>query len=225
MMNGKRVVITRAIEQAQEFATMIREAGGVPLIFPCIAYTSLDVKIPEPQGYDWIIFTSRNAVRAMQQVDCADVEIAAVGEQTAAALHRPADFIPSVPNAATLAAELPIQPNARVLIPCSALANNTLAHTLTMRGAIVNQLAVYTMTIGTGGDDVVMMLTQNRVDILTFTSPSTVRNFLKRVNFHPNAYHLPAVCIGDTTAQAATMNGFKHVYSARGSMIEVLCSI
>ncbi|RMG74891.1 MAG: uroporphyrinogen-III synthase [Chloroflexi bacterium] len=224
-MNGKRVVITREMEQAQQFAEVIRQVGGEPLIYPCIAYAPLTVEIPTPQNYDWLIFTSRNTVRAMQGIDYSGVKIAAIGKKTAAVLSHPVDFIPSSPNAASLATELPICPGERVLIPCSALAAQTLANGLTMRGAVVNQLAIYTMTIGTGGDDVPRMLDQNQVDILTFTSPSTVRNFLKRVNDHPNAYHLPAVCIGDTTAQAAIMNGFKHVYSARGSMIEVLCLI
>src|SRR5690349_1996951 len=68
---GKRVVVTRAEAQADEYVNMLRQAGAVPILFPTIEIQpipdnkALDSALSNLRDYDWIIFTSTNGVRTV----------------------------------------------------------------------------------------------------------------------------------------------------------------
>ena len=95
----KRVVITRALEQSQSLVDALREAGAEPVLFPLVAFAptdnlvELDACLKNSARFDWVFFTSQNALRAVQQRCAAmdlpvakvfsGVKIAAVGPATA----------------------------------------------------------------------------------------------------------------------------------------------
>ena len=96
---GERIVVTRARHQAAPLEDLIRQRGGVPISYPCIAIEApedtrpLARQLRKIDEYDWLLLTSGNAVRALQslpgmELDPARVKIAAVGPATRAALQR-----------------------------------------------------------------------------------------------------------------------------------------
>ncbi len=239
----KHIVVTRATHQADEFVSLLQEQGAIPILYPCIAIappldtTALDNVLNKLETFDWVIFTSSNTVHAIGgrletmrlYPDWSMIKIAVVGHKTARAvndlLHCVPDFIPTVYTAEALADSLPDVDDKKLLIPQSALADNRLSQILKKRGADVTHINAYQTVLGQGGDDVPALLRQNKIDMLTFTSSSTVENFVQRI--HPLAIpHLPAICIGSSTATTARKIGFHNVvfpekYSLEG-MIQLM---
>lgn len=240
---NKHIVVTRATHQADEFISLLLEQMAIPILYPCIAIvppddtTLIDNTLNKLETFDWVIFTSSNTVHAIDNrlqnmtlhPDWSMIKIAVVGHKTAQAvkdlLHCVPDFTPSVYIAEALGDTLPDVDGKKILIPQSALADNHLSQILTRRGADVTYINAYQTILGQGGDDVPALLRQNKIDMLTFTSSSTVKNFVKRI--HPLAIpHLPVVCIGSSTAMTARKIGFRDVvfpekYSLKG-MVQVM---
>ncbi|MCX6368881.1 MAG: uroporphyrinogen-III synthase [Armatimonadetes bacterium] len=141
--------------------------------------------------------------------------VAAVGPTTAKAaqeyLGLEAVLLPETFTAEVLGEALPIKPGQRVLIPASAIASPTLAELLTARGAEVTVVEAYRTVIGTGGADIAALLAQKRVNAVTFTSASTVENFITRLESEGgNRADLAGVClacIGPQTAAMAQTHG------------------
>src|SRR5688572_27725258 len=105
-LNGKRIVVTRSLEQGEVLAGRLVEVGAVPLYFPVIQLLPLwseplTAALSSMMHYNWLIFTSANAVRFFfsQAANRQLPPVAAVGPATAAAL-RPyqvkATFVPAV---------------------------------------------------------------------------------------------------------------------------------
>ncbi len=216
-LQGKRVVVTRAVHQAAELADLLTARGAIPVLYPCIAILPLlHDNLPDASAFDWLIMTSTNTVEALRgrlMLNGAHPpKIATVGASTAAALRHAfgvhVDFIPAVQTAEHLAETLPILPGERVLLPQSAIAKPDLAQILTKRGADVITASAYQTVIGTGGADVPSMLQAGQIHALTFTSSSTVTGFIERVGTVPD---VPAVCIGEVTAQTAIDSRFRRV--------------
>ena len=101
-LEGRRIVLPRAADQAEEFCRALREAGAVPIVFPTIGiaplddYAALDAALLSLASYDWVVFTSANGVRVV----CDRVRhsglpsgvfnhchVAAIGPATEALLH------------------------------------------------------------------------------------------------------------------------------------------
>ncbi|WP_309715755.1 uroporphyrinogen-III synthase [Armatimonas sp.] len=141
--------------------------------------------------------------------------LAAVGPATAKAaqtyLGLETVLLPETFTAEALGEALPIKPGQRVLIPASAIAPPTLAEQLTARGAEVTVVEAYRTVRGTGGADVAALLAQKRVDAVTFTSASTVENFLVRLESEGGSraelVGVCLACIGPQTAAAAQAHG------------------
>ena len=243
---GKRIVITRAIHQTKALENLLRQYQAIPILYPCIAIapprdtTLLDTQLTDLESYDWLILTSSNTVHALKerltalnlQPDWGQIKIAVVGDKTAQTFtlqfqHHP-NFTPDIFTAEALAYSLPINAHDRILAPQSALADNTLAEILNMRGGDVNVVNAYETILGVGGEDVPMLLHQDQIDALTFTSSSTVANFLKRI--HPlQCSDVPAVCIGTSTAETAMQSGFQHIivpndnFTLQGMVEALIC--
>lgn len=240
---NKRIVITRACRQAAALADLIHQFGGLPIAYPCIKIKlpandeTLDRHLRQLNGYDWIAFTSSNAVWALAERigatgsyrELADVKVAALGPTTAAECRRlfarAADFIPSAYSSERLARELPIAPGARVFLPQSDLADDKAADILRERGALVTARVAYQTRIATGGVDLPAFIAQGRIDALSFASPSAVRFFRQRCPLE-EALCLPAACLGASTAKSAAELGFAtviapEVFSLR-AMIQAL---
>lgn len=197
-LSGRRIVITRARSQAGPFARALEDLGGNVIEFPTIeivppdSYNSLDQAIQKIEGYDWIIFTSVNGVASFLdrwknlQRDSRVLEairIAAIGPDTAqrlqsARLHP--QLVPREYRAEAILEELKPEEmrGKRVLLPRAAEARDILPYTLREWGAEVDVVEAYrTVAARSDGRWLTDLLRRRGVDMVTFTSSSTVSHF------------------------------------------------
>jgi uroporphyrinogen III methyltransferase / synthase len=197
-LRGKVVLVTRAREQAGRFAHLLQQAGAEVLAVPTItikppeSWEPLDQALRDLQGYRWAVFTSVNGVRMVRERLSAagrgsealsGCRVAAIGPATAAALSqwgvRP-EVVPAEYVAEALAAQLGtrVRRGDRVLLARAAGARDLLARELARRGAEVREVAAYrTDAAREGADGLASALAEGRIDVVTFTSASTVRHF------------------------------------------------
>ena len=194
---GQRVVITRAQGQAGEMASKLRSLGADAVELPAIAihpaadYTALDGAIAKLEQYDWLIFTSANGVRFfLDRLDRSPSDpralrgkICAIGPATRSALeqaHLKADVMPETYVAEALVAALdPYDLNrARVLLPRAAVARDVIPIELGRRGALVDVVEAYRTQAPEFAHQMSREVFSKKADWVTFTSSSTVRNFL-----------------------------------------------
>lgn len=240
---GKRILITRPRAQAAELYERLLGLGAKPMLFPTIAIApmedcaALDTAIMDLEHYAWLIFTSVNGVEFF----CLRLEhqlrglprpepfpkVAAIGPATARALEvrdLPPTFIPTEHVAEALAQGLGEVRGQRVLLPHAELARETLAAELMRRGAIVHEVPTY-RTIPAIPSPSALFELQQGVDIITFTSASTVKNFVALVGKE----FPPAViaCIGPITADTAHELGLPvqivaHDYTTEGLLAALI---
>jgi uroporphyrinogen III methyltransferase/synthase len=202
-LSGLRVVVTRPRAQAGDFVRALEGLGAEVVDFPTIRIE--DPSDPEPlrravarcDGFDWIVFTSVNGVeRFWHELRAggadtralAGVSLCAIGPATAAAIELEgarADLLPdeyvSEAVAEALAEDTELR-GARVLLPRAEVARSALPELLRARGAEVVEVAAYrTVADGAGAEEVKRRLRAAEVDVVTFTSSSTVRHFVSLV--------------------------------------------
>lgn len=226
---GKRIVVTRSRSQSSELVRLLTELGAEVLEIPTIKILPPANPVPlleavEVMGtYDWVVFTSPNAVDAFFSAffqkhkdirEIGPVRIAAVGVATAQKIaeHRlEVDFMPKEFTNVAMLREMREQvdcENVKMLLPRSDLADQTLARGLEDLGAIVDDLDAYTTAPET--DDMTghrARLLEEGADLVTFTSSSTVHNFCKIVDIEELKRQFPLmrfVSIGPQTTKAAT---------------------
>jgi uroporphyrinogen-III synthase len=244
---GRRIVLTRPLAQSGDFEARILALGGEPVVAPAIeiappdAWTIVDAALRRVGTYDWIVFTSANAVRALVERaneigvgrdELKSRRLAVVGPTTASALAtalRAPDFVPSVNTAEVLAHEIGDVENARVLFPGGDLAGDALPATLRARGAFVDEIVVYRTVPGPGVPDIVAGVREAAVDALLFASASAVRFVAdalaaEGVTTGRRSRWPVAVCLGPATADAAREAGFKSVLVADGTTQNELIS-
>ena len=157
-LRGRRIVLTRALAQSADFEERVCALGGEPVVAAAIeivapdSWTIADAALRRVGTYDWLAFTSANAVRML--VDRADAigvardqlrsrRLAVVGPATASVVRttlRPPDFAPTVNTAEMLGEEITDVDNTRVLLPRGSLADDTLPAMLQARGAFVDEI-------------------------------------------------------------------------------------
>lgn len=224
----KKVVITRAAHQTAEFESLLRERGAVPLLYPCIDIVppvdltplSQVVQAALKGEFDWLVLTSTNTVFALQtylqeqKIAAGDLKfrhVAAVGSATAAAASEQLGFeidtIPDQFTAEALVFSFAFKEGERVLLPQSGIAEPALADALRKSGAAVTVVVAYRTVAGRGGVHLPERLAAGSVDAITFTSASTVDNFMLRLETEGGDRALLAsiciACIGTKTAAAA----------------------
>jgi uroporphyrinogen III methyltransferase/synthase len=222
---GKRVMITRPIVQADDFATLLWEAGAEPIVAPTIAIGPPDDLAPAERAvaairdYTWLVFTSRNGVDAFFEVLAAqrsdvralgDVRIAAIGPKTAQALAIRGllvDFIPAHFVNEDVATGLLERTDAsdRILIFRAQEAREVLPDTLRAHGRTVDVVAAYATRPVI---DAAIAESLQRADIVTFTSNSSVTGLLANVGDAATALAGKTVAaIGPITARGARDHG------------------
>ncbi len=234
---GRRVVVTRAREQASEFAGALRELGAQAVEFPAIeirppeSWDEVDAAVDRLAGYDWMVFTSVNGVRFfVERLRAAGrdiralgpARICAIGPATAAAIEAlglRVDVVPSEYRAEAVVEALDAAAGPgglrgrRVLIPRAAAARDVLPRELSARGALVDVVAAYRTTIpAEAAADVRQLLAEGKIDAVTFTSSSTVRNFVEMLGREaaPALLARPTVAaIGPVTAETAARHGLR----------------
>jgi uroporphyrinogen III methyltransferase/synthase len=226
-LSGKRVVVTRSREQASELSERLEDLGAEAIEFPTIRIQM----IPEaaaspvfaclPLDYDWILFTSANTVACLLtalRANGGDVrslgaaKLGAIGPATAQTLtdiglrvdYMPAEFVAE----AVLESFPESVAGKRILIPRAEAAREVLPEELAERGADVTVLPVYrTVPDAEGADELRMRFEEGGVDVVTFTSSSTVRNFHAALGAVPMD-GVTVACIGPITAQTARELGY-----------------
>lgn len=195
---GRVVVVTRPREQAERFTTLLTEAGasvlGIPTIViePPESWEPLDEALRDLHRYQWVIFTSVNGVAMTRSrlaaagrgaEALAPSRVAAIGPATAEAIREwgaEPELVPDEYVAEGLVASLRalVKPGARVLLPRAAETRDLLVRELSRAGAVVTEVPAYrTRPASEGGRVLRGALAAGRVDVVTFTSSSTVRHF------------------------------------------------
>jgi uroporphyrinogen III methyltransferase/synthase len=225
---GRRILITRAAEQAAGLSTLLEAEGAEVVTLSAISIepaaddAALDEAIRQIERYQWVIFTSANGVRAfVERLHRADldwralkgVRLGAIGPATAEALRASGvhpDFMPDEYVAEAIIAGIGNVAGQRIMLPRADIAREALAVELRRLGAEVEEIAAYrTVTRPLDAQTVTTALT-TRPDVITFTSSSTVRGFVAALpGLHPaEALRGVAVaCIGPITAQTAREAG------------------
>lgn len=226
-LRQKRIVITRAAAQASDLIRLIQERNGVPLSYPCIDFEPcdnlalLDGALLHQCHFNWLIFTSVNAVRIVAErlaelrVSLGNLKIAAVGPATAAfvraTLGREPHLIPETYSASGLVSAIPNIDVARILLPQSADADPILARQLAARGAQVLAVTAYRTIVGTGGVNLPRLLLAGEVDAITFTSGTTVDGFFTRLKNDGGCKcdlaGVTIACLGNSAVKAARHRG------------------
>jgi uroporphyrinogen-III synthase len=136
--------------------------------------------------------------------------------------------VPATQSGAALAAIVAIRPGESVLVPASNIANDDLRSALIARGVEVTVVEAYRTLVGFGGADLPRLLVRGEVDAVTFTSPSTVKGFVARLNKEfgrkPALDGVVVACIGATTLVEAREQGFAHAIAANPQSLEGLVS-
>jgi uroporphyrinogen III methyltransferase/synthase len=249
---GRRVLVTRPRAQSGALITHLEAVGARAVIAPAIRIIPPADRVPlldaaeHVERFDWIVFSSTNAVDAFAAAR-AETErsrtsagawprIAAVGVRTADRLRShdldPA-LVPAEYRAEALVEALTADGSlsgARVLLPRSEIARETIADGLRSAGAVVTEVVAYrTVAESPGGaPDVCGMLSTRQLDAVTFTSGSAVRSF---VQMHgPQVIELlrttVVAVIGPVTADAAREHGVRvdvqpDIYTAE-AMVDAL---
>ena len=230
---GRVVLITRAQEQAGRFATLLEEAGARVIVAPTIvidppdSWSPVDAALARAADYRWVIFTSVNGVEMVRKrLDQAGrsketlnaCRIAAIGPATAEALTAwglPPEVVPAEYVAEDLAARLKglVNSNDRVLLLRAAEARDVLVRELEAMGARVDEIAVYRTRAATEKRASLRDALERRaVDVVTFTSSSTVRNFAALWTSDELRSLMEGVtvaCIGPVTRATATALGLR----------------
>jgi uroporphyrinogen III methyltransferase/synthase len=229
---GKRVLMTRAKEQTPELAVLLAGYGAEPIeaptiqIVPPVDCAPVDRAIDAIGTYDWVIFTSVNGVaRFMKRLGARGLDarslggrrLCCIGPRTAQELEKfglKADAIPADYQAEGVLAMLGNQDlsNVRVLIPRAEVARELLPEELRARGALVDVAPVYRTTLPNGaGEEWRRQLADGRIHVVTFTSSSTVRNFVEMLDSSDRVKALMQrvviACIGPITARTAEEYG------------------
>jgi uroporphyrinogen III methyltransferase / synthase len=228
---GRLIVVTRARAQAGRFATLLEEAGARVLLAPTIviepptSWGPLDAALSRLPEYRWAIFTSVNGVEMVRQrleqatrgsEALASCRLAAIGPATAGALRAwglAAEVVPREYVAEGLVSRLRdvIRPGERVLLPRAAETRDVLVRELTALGARVDEVAVYRTRAATErAAGVRDALAGGRVDVVTFTSSSTVQNFaalFRPGELAPLMAGVSVACIGPITSRTAAALG------------------
>lgn len=201
-LKGKRIVITRAALQSEALSEQLSALGAIPVLLPLVAFAdpedfaALDRAIAQVESFDWMIFTSGQAVRAVVARSRnlkaplyragSKLLIAAVGPVSAEAVRQaglPVEYVANTHNGVALAEELGERLRGRnVLLPRSDRANSDLPAALKGRGAHVTEVVAYRTLQPTDVDKHnLSRIAAGEADAILFFSPSAVQHFVELV--------------------------------------------
>ena len=236
------MLVTRPAPQAAGLASLLRAQGAEAVTMPAIELVDVD---PAPirgaiarlrgGGYDDVVFTSVNGVERFaarlreaggDARSFGGARLAAIGPATAAALERRglrADLVPDVFTSAALLEALRSGPIAgrRVLLARAAQGAAALSDGLRAAGAAVDDVAVYDVRAARADPAVVERLRAGEIELVTFTSPSTVQGLVGQVGREALG-GVEAAVIGSVTGAAAREAGLAVRIEAKVHTIEGL---
>ena len=232
---GKRIVVTRARAQASDLVRTLSDLGAQCIEFPTIQvlppddWQPLDEAIEQLAAYNWLIFTSVNGVRqffgrlfdlgrdvrALHHLKTAVIGPATAAELLARGLK--SDIVPENYRAESVVAAFKTVniDGSRILLPRAEEARPVLPEELRKMGALVDEVTVYrTAAVTDRTDELIEALRTRQVDLVTFTSSSTVANFkalLPEEQFEELMQSVTVASIGPITSDTARDLGF-HVH-------------
>jgi uroporphyrinogen III methyltransferase / synthase len=241
---GRRIVVTRAREQASSLVSLLSDAGAEVIEFPTIKTepvedtASLDKALSGVASHDWIVFTSANSVRYVwERLDAvgldsralAGVSVAAIGPATEAGLRSRGiqpDFVATRSRSEGVVEDIGDVSGLSILVPRADKGRAELVTGLQAVGAAVTPVTAYrTLPDGNGAERVAEMLADGEVDAVTFTSGSTVANFMDALPGDEARRAVKDVCsaaIGPVTATAAKERGLAVTVQAERATVESL---
>jgi len=234
---GKRVLVTRPRDQSADLVERLEAMGAEAIEAPMIRieppdnFEALDAACARADTFDWIVFSSINGVDAfigrllLSPFDLralGHAKLCGVGSATADRLARHGlklDVMPSEYRAEALIHALTQTGDLagkKILLPHADVGREVIADELRKHGAQVVEVVAY-RTVATdpereGQPDVYRMLLEGRIDVVTFTSPSAVRNMVSVLGAEPAVDLLRktiVAAIGPVTAEAATRSGIE----------------
>jgi len=226
-LTGRKILITRARDQASQFSVRLRRLGAEVTEFPTIeivpplSWESVDRSIDRLHSYDWVIFTSANGAdffwRRMKEKGKAfphrSPKVAAIGPATAESLKRrglraaytPKEFVAE--GILRGFEEMGIE-GKRILLARARKARDVLPEGLRRKGALVDVVETYRTVKPKGGSRRLrQLLEKGGLDVITFTSSSTVSHFvelLKGTDLKGLLGKITIACIGPITAKTAS---------------------
>lgn len=226
---GKGVVITRPEAQTAQMRELLQRQGARAISFPTIRIVepesrdALDQALNGLESYDWLIFTSANGVRfffkRLQETgrdlrDLKGIRICTIGPATASTLEAMGirvDLVPDsyVSEGVVKAFEKHDLNGRRILLPRAETARDVIPEGLAALGAAVDVVTVYrTVVSDRKKEELEPLIAAGKVDVITFTSPSTVTSFMQIMG---KDFLLPPqiriACIGPVTAAAVKKSG------------------
>ena len=240
-LTGKRILVTRARQQASSLSRLLADRGAQPVEVPAIAVEAIENNVElvrairDIDSYQWVVFTSVNGVETFfnrlnkLHLDARilkNVKISAIGPATAESLKSRGILVDYLPAEFTSRGLLDVLKNKsisgqRFLLPRADIGDKELVEGLESMGAEVRDIAVYRTApaveaIARGKE----MLLDHNIDVITFTSSSTVTNFID--SFRSQKLDLNGAkiaCIGEKTAETAKKAGLKVDIIAREATI------
>ncbi len=244
---GKKIVVTRARPQASGLTRLLTEYGAECLECPTIRiappddWSLLDRCLEVLPQYDWLAFTSVNGVawffhrlreKGLDSRALGHLKTAVIGPATEKKLGEyglAADILPDSYRAEAVVAafrDYPLE-GRKILLPRAAEARPVLPEELTKMGAAVDEVPVYyTRRDRSAADKLLTALENREVDLVTFTSSSTVKNFRSLLPESAAERLLAGVAIaviGPITAETAAEEGLTVHIAAEDYTIEGLC--
>ena len=240
---GKKILVTRSRDQASKLSMSLRDLGAEVVELPTIAispiddYTDLDMAIVNISDYKWVIFSSANAVNAfysrlslmgLDSRHFSEVKIGAIGPATCRALRLEGispDFIPPRAVSDSLIANFPHPESSlqRILLPSPEIAPETINIGLGKLGWIVDRVDAYKTVMPKQSVKRAGRLLSESLDMVTFTSSSTVTN-LDAMLESGIPSEVSIACIGPVTAETARDKGMKPDIVAEEHTINGLVS-
>jgi uroporphyrinogen-III synthase len=229
-LEGKRILVTRSVEQARDLKTRLENVGATVLLFPAVSFsepadtTELDRAIRSLSKFDWILFTSANAARFFA-ARCRKLGVkpkrggkyrcAAVGPATASAVAAegfPVDHVAKEFLGVALANEMAASLSGRkILLPRSERGRPDLPDALRNGGAHVTEVVAYhTGGVGVVDPEVMRAIREAQVDVISFFSPSAVENMRGELGaeaFSRLAARAALAAVGPVTAAALKKAG------------------
>lgn len=233
LLKGKKILITRPENQAKDFIALLKAHGAETVSFPTIriisprGWAKVDKAIENLSAYDTLIFTSVNGVKIFFQrlkakgkrkSSVKHMRICAIGPRTASEiekLHLRADIVPQHYQAESIIESLTKEgiKGRRFLLPRAEKAREILPQEIKKRGGHIDVVTVYRTVKGGGNIPEVRALFQKRlIDVITFTSSSTVKHFVQLLaeeNIVKVIEGAVVASIGPVTAETALSFGIK----------------
>ena len=225
---GLRIVVTRAIHQAEELSGPLRERGAEVILLPVIAIAPPEDEQPlrraaaHANDYDWIIFTSTNAISAFvgklpfAAGEC-QARIATIGSATRRAAEKAGFRVNLTPESyvsESLAEAFGNERKSRILIPSAAVTRDVLARELRERGASVDVVEAYRNVLPEAArEGAADVFCEPYPEWVTFASPSAVVSLVTLIGIETLG-HIKIASIGPITSKTIEQHGLSVAVEA-----------